>query len=80
MIRERQSLLLKVRALSSEGRMTAVVLTALPILAFSALLMFNPGFYLDVADDPAFVPGFVSLIILYIIGFVAIQRMVNIKV
>ena len=79
-IRERQSLLLKVRALSSEGRMTAVVLTALPILAFSALLMFNPGFYLDVADDPAFVPGFVSLIILYIIGFVAIQRMVNIKV
>ena len=79
-IRERQSLLLKVRALSSEGRMTAVVLTALPILAFSALLMFNPGFYLDVADDPAFVPGFVSLVLLYIIGFVAIQRMVNIKV
>jgi len=79
-IRERQSLLLKVRALSSEGRMTAVVLTALPIFAFSALLMFNPGFYLDVADDPAFVPGFVSLILLYITGFVAIQRMVNIKV
>ncbi len=79
-IRERQSLLLKVRALSSEGRMTAVVLTALPIFAFSALLMFNPGFYLDVADDPAFVPGFVSLILLYITGFIAIQRMVNIKV
>ena len=79
-IRERQSLLLKVRALSSEGRMTAVVLTALPIFAFSALLMLNPGFYLDVADDPAFVPGFVSLILLYITGFVAIQRMVNIKV
>lgn len=79
-IRERQSLLLKVRALSSEGRMTAVVLTALPILAFASLIMFNPGFYLDVADDPAFVPGFVSLIILYVVGFVAIQRMVNIKV
>ena len=79
-IRDRQSLFLKVRALSSEGRMTAVVLTALPILAFTMLFLFNPRFYLDVADDSAFVPGFVSLIILYLIGFVAIRRMVNIKV
>ena len=79
-IRERQSLLLKVRALSSEGRMTAVVLTALPILAFTVLFLFNPAFYLDVADDPAFVPGFMSLIILYLIGFFVIRRMVDIKV
>ena len=79
-IRERQSLMLKVRALSSEGRMTAVMLTALPILTFAVLLIFNPGFYLDVADDPSFVPGFVSLIVLYLIGFIAIRRMVDIKV
>jgi tight adherence protein B len=79
-IRDRQSMMLKVRALSSEGRMTAVILTALPILAFTSLFTLNPPFYLDVADDPAFVPGFMSLIILYIIGFVAIRRMVDIKV
>ena len=79
-IRERQSLMLKVRALSSEGRMTAVVLTALPILAFIMLFTLNPRFYLDVADDRAFVPGFVSLILLYIVGFVTIRRMVDIKV
>jgi tight adherence protein B len=79
-IRDRQSMLLKVRALSSEGRMTAVILTALPILAFTALFTFNPKFYLDVADDRAFVPGFVSLIVLYLIGFVTIRRMVDIKV
>jgi tight adherence protein B len=79
-IRERQSLMLKVRALSSEGRMTAIILTALPVLAFTTLFMLNPPFYLDVADDRAFVPGFVSLILLYIVGFVAIRRMVDIKV
>lgn len=79
-IRERRSLLLKVRALSSEGRMTAIILTALPILAFTALFSFNPEFYLDVADDPAFVPGFMSLILLYAIGFVTIRRMVDIRV
>jgi tight adherence protein B len=79
-IRERQSMMLKVRALSSEGRMTAVMLTALPILAFAGLFLLNPGFYLDVSDDPAFIPGFVALITLYLIGFYSIRRMVDLKV
>ncbi len=79
-IRDRQSMMLKVRALSSEGRMTAIVLTALPILAFTALFALNPRFYLDVADDPAFVPGFLGLMILYAIGFFTIRRMVDLKV
>lgn len=78
-IRDRQSMMLKVRALSSEGRMTAIVLTTLPILAFTILFTFNPGFYLDVADDPAFIPGFAMLIGLYAIGFFTIRRMVDIK-
>ena len=79
-IRERQTMMLKVRALSSEGRMTAVMLTALPILAFSALFVFNPSFYLDVADDPAFIPGFAFLIVLYVTGFVWIRKLVDLKV
>jgi tight adherence protein B len=69
-----------VRALSSEGRMTAVMLTALPVLAFTLLFIINPAFYLDVADDPAFVPGFGFLIILYLVGFFTIRRMVDLKV
>ena len=79
-IRERASMMMKVRALSSEGRMTAIMLTALPIFAFVFLFLFNPAFYLDVADDPAFVPGFLFLIILYIIGYVSMRRMTNLKV
>ena len=79
-IRERASMMMKVRALSSEGRMTAIMLTGLPIFAFAMLFIFNPAFYLDVADDPAFVPGFVGLILLYIIGFVTMRRMIDLKV
>ena len=79
-IRERASLFMKVRALSSEGRMTAIMLTALPILAFVALFMLNPAFYLDIAQDPMFIFGFSGLIILYIIGFITIRRMVDLKV
>lgn len=79
-VRERHSMLLKVRALSSEGRMTAVVLTALPILTLGGLFLLNPGFYLDVAGDPAFVPGFLGLILLYAVGFFWIRRLVDLKV
>lgn len=79
-IRERASLFMKVRALSSEGRMTAVMLTALPILAFVGLFLVNPAFYLDVAQERMFIIGFVGLITLYIIGFFTIRRMVDLKV
>jgi len=79
-IRERASMYMKVRALSSEGRMTALILTALPILAFVGLFTTNPGFFLDVAQDPIFSLGFGSLTILYLIGFFSIRRMVDLKV
>lgn len=79
-IRERHSMMLKVRALSSEGRMTALMLTILPLWTLGFLFVMSPGFYLDVADDPAFVPGFVTLIVMYCIGFYAIRRMIDLKV
>ncbi len=79
-IRDRQAMMMKVRALSSEGRMTAIMLTVLPLFTFILLFVFNPGFFLDVANDPWFVPGFACLIILYLIGFITIRRMVDLKV
>ena len=79
-IRERASMMMKVRALSSEGRMTAIILTVLPIFAFTILFLINPSFYLDVANDPYFLPGFVGLLLLYAVGFITIRRMVDLKV
>jgi tight adherence protein B len=79
-IRERASLYLKVRALSSEGRMTGWLLTALPIIMFVILFMMNPAFYLDVAGDPIFYLGFPIMLAWYGVGVVSIRKMVNIKV
>jgi tight adherence protein B len=79
-IRDRASMFMKVRALSSEGRMTALLLTALPVLAFLSLFIFSPKFYLDVAQDPMFMPGAIGLIVLYFIGFFTIRSMVDLKV
>jgi len=79
-IRERQSMLMKVRALSSEGRMTGVMLTVLPVFTFVMLFILSPGFFLDVANDPLFVPGFIILLIMYLTGYFTIRKMVDLKV
>jgi tight adherence protein B len=79
-IRERHGMLLKVRALSSEGRMTATMLTILPIFTFVMFFIFNPRFFLDVANDPWFIPGFGFLFVLYVTGFFIMRRMVDLKV
>ncbi|HEY0164418.1 MAG TPA: type II secretion system F family protein, partial [Sphingomicrobium sp.] len=79
-IRDRSSMMMKVRALSSEGRMTGTMLTVLPVFAFVALFALNPEFYLEVADDRAFVIGFTGLGLLYAIGFFTIRRLVDLKI
>jgi len=79
-IRERQSMFLKVRALSSEGRMTGVMLTVLPVFTFVMLFILSPGFFLDVATDPLFVPGFIILLLMYLTGYFTIRKMVDLKV
>lgn len=79
-IRERAGLYMKVRALSSEGRMTGWMLTVLPVLTLLSMFAVNPGFYIEVAGDPIFVPGFTALVLLYAIGVYTIRRMIDLKV
>jgi tight adherence protein B len=79
-IRARASLYMKVRALSSEGRMTGWMLTVLPVAAFVGLFMVNPDFYLSVAQDSMFIIGAIGLCMMYTLGFIMIRKMVDIKV
>lgn len=79
-IRERASLYMKVRALSSEGRMTGWILGILPIVLFVMLFTMNPPFYLEVALDPIFFIGFPMLIAWYLFGIYMIRKLINLKV
>lgn len=79
-IRARASLYLKVRALSSEGRMTGWILSVLPVITFIGMFMVNPKFYLDVARDSIFMIGLPSLIAIYALGVFWIRKLVDIKV
>jgi tight adherence protein B len=51
-IRDRGKLRRKVRAISTEGRMSAYILTAVPALLFTAIMVMMPEFYRDVWDQP----------------------------
>ena len=79
-IRARASLYLKVRALSSEGRMTGWILTVLPVITFVSMFLVNPAFYLDVAQDPIFMFGLPTMIAWYFLGVFWIRKLVDIKV
>ena len=79
-IRDRASMYMKVRALSSEGRMSGWMLTALPVLTLLSMLAVSPGFYFDVAQDPIFLGGFTTLLVLYAIGVLTIRKIIDLKV
>ncbi len=79
-IRERASMVMKVKALASEGKMTGTMLSILPLFTFSVVFSSSPSFYLDVAGDPWFMPGVVGLLGVYAMGVMTIRKMVDLKV
>jgi tight adherence protein B len=79
-IRDRAAMVLKVRALASEGKMTGTLLTAMPIITFVGVFSSQPSFYLDVVGDPWFMPGALGVLFLYVLGVVIMRRLIAIKV
>ena len=79
-IRDRASMVMKVRALASEGKMTGTLLTAMPVITFVGVFSSEPQFYLDVVDDPWFMPGTLGVVFMYVLGVVIMRRLIAIKV
>ncbi len=79
-IRERASMALKVRALASEGKMTGTVLSVLPVATFCFVFATQPHFYLDIIDDPLFLPGAVAVCVWYSLGMIIMRRLIKITV
>ena len=78
-IRERQTMRLKVKAASSEGRMSALILTAAPFLVMLAIHLTRPEFYGNVMHDPLIKYGFAGLFFWMFIGNLVMRKMINFK-
>ncbi|PVM83010.1 type II secretion system F family protein [Caulobacter endophyticus] len=78
-IRGRASLAKRIRALSSEGRMSALILSLLPLFCVGVVSVFRPEFYTTKFSDPAFWPVVSGVVVLYLIGQLMIRRIVTFK-
>lgn len=79
-IRARFNMYRKIRALSAEGRASAVFLTFFPIVPAVALFLLQPGLYQSVSDHPAFMPLMAAGCLLMILNTVLMRAVVQIKV
>ena len=80
LLRNRSKLRLKVRALTSEGRTSGVVLTLLPFVIYLMLNVISPTYFAGLKGSAALVPAVVIGLSLLVIGNFVIYRMVNFKV
>ncbi|MDW4550597.1 type II secretion system F family protein [Defluviimonas sp. D31] len=79
-IRDRMAMRRRIQAISAEGRLTALFLSALPLVIFVGSSVTNPGYYWDVAGDPLFRPFAVIVVGLTIGNYVAMRRLVNFRI
>ncbi len=79
-IRERIKLHGTVMALTAEGRLSGYVLLALPVIVFLALLNINYEYAMVLFEHPTGQMMLTTAVVMMIMGYVMIQKIVNIKV
>ncbi len=79
-IRERFRLKGQVKAASAHGRLTATILTVLPIATMIGLLIVAPGYLQGMAADPDGKKLIAGAIIAQVLGNISIKKIINIKV
>ena len=79
-IRERFKILGQVKALTAEGRLSGIVLIAMPIGLFMLMLWMKPDYIRLLWTDPMGIKMSIAAVILVLIGAYAIKKIVDIKV
>jgi len=80
LIRDRFRIWGQVQALTGEGRLSGVVLLALPFVLFIAVYQLNPDYIMVLFRDPLGTRMLVVAVIMQILGALVIRKIVNIKV
>lgn len=79
-IRERFKIWGQVQALTGEGRLSGIVLLALPPALFAAMWRLNPDYSMQLFTDPLGHQMLAAAVILQVVGALVIRKIVNIKV
>lgn len=79
MMRNRANMRLKIRALSAEGRASAITLSAFPFVLFFLVNFISPTYYGAIRSNPIVEPAIYLGLLLLIVGNAIMYRMVNFK-
>ncbi len=78
-IRGRMTMRRKIRAISSEGRLSAIFLSMLPVFIGVFTSITAPSYYGDVMDDPMFVPIALIIVTLVVLNAIVLRKLVNFR-
>jgi tight adherence protein B len=78
-IRERFKLRGKIRALAAEGKLSAIILVALPIFIACIISLINPTYIKELVNEPIGRKLLVVTGIMMLLGVVVMKRIINIK-
>lgn len=79
MMRNRANMRLKIRALSAEGRASAITLSAFPFAIFFLINFISPAYYGAIRSNPIVEPAIYLGLLLLLVGNIIMYRMVNFK-
>jgi tight adherence protein B len=79
-IRERYKILGQVKALTAEGRLSGVVLIALPFVLFLVMLHIKPDYVQMLWTDPLGIKMSVFGLVMQLLGAICIKKIIDIKV
>jgi tight adherence protein B len=79
LLRNRAKVNMKVKALSADGRMSAVVLSLIPFILFGLISLISPSYFGEVREHPLIVPALIYATISLVLGNIVMYRMVHFK-
>ena len=78
-IRDRLMMRRKIKAISAEGRLSAVILSMIPLIIIAAMSILVPSYYGDISGDPLFRPTAIVVLGLVLANALVMRRLVNFR-
>lgn len=79
-LRKRQQMRLKVRALSSEARASAMIIAALPFVMMGIIMMVNSGYIMQLFEDDRGIAMLVGAGISLCTGIIVMAKMIKFEI
>jgi len=80
LVRERFKIYGQIQALTGEGRLSGIVLLALPPVLFVVMFRMNPQYVMKLFEDPLGNKMLAAAIVMQILGALVIRKIINIRV